>query len=144
MFQNHAVRLVQRQFTPAILNILPEHIYSHTNPIIVGVRVEGNLNLGSPLCIPSKGFLELGSVTAIRTLNDSTPVTLATPNQVVIVKIEQSERGARNIIYNREFDFTNKLYVRFSNTVPLAHEYRISNDPWIRSYFQTFGLIKKH
>lgn len=139
-FKNFASKHLQHEFSPAILTVLPEHIFSHVNPLILGVRIEGNLSLGSPLVIPSRKWLELGDVTAIRTFQNSTPVT-SIVNAEAIVKIEERNKVSnRTIIYNREFDFTNKLYVKIPSTLPPS--LRISTDPFIKSYLQVFGFRK--
>ena len=85
---------------PCVLTILPEYILKEANPVIVGVFVEGNLEVGTPLCLPSKKFLELGRVSAIRVVGqaDPTPVTTANHGSTVIVKVD---RPAISIILGR-------------------------------------------
>lgn len=142
MFKQHAHNLIQTPISPAILEILPEHVYSHTNPIIVGVRVEGSLYLGAPLVIPSRKWLEIGKVAAIRTFETSTPITVAENGSHVIVKIEQQEKTSnRNIMYNREFDFSNKLYVKLPNTLP--PHLRKPTEAWLKAYLRVFGFLNK-
>lgn len=46
--------------------IMKEHVFNMKDPIIVGMEViEGNLRVGTPLCIPALGGLEIGRVTSI-------------------------------------------------------------------------------
>lgn len=46
--------------------IMKEHVFNMKDPIIVGMEViEGNLRVGTPLCIPAMGGLEIGRVTSI-------------------------------------------------------------------------------
>lgn len=45
---------------------MKEHVFNMKDPIIVGMEVmEGNLRVGTPLCIPAMGGLEIGRVTSI-------------------------------------------------------------------------------
>lgn len=45
---------------------MKEHVFNMKDPIIVGMEViEGNLRVGTPLCIPALGGLEIGRVTSI-------------------------------------------------------------------------------
>lgn len=47
---------------PATIKILgPEMVFNRKAPIIMGVEVTaGQLRVGTPICIPSREFLELG------------------------------------------------------------------------------------
>lgn len=45
---------------------MKEHVFNMKDPIIVGMEVlEGNLRVGTPLCIPALGGMEIGRVTSI-------------------------------------------------------------------------------
>lgn len=45
---------------------MKEHIFNMKDPIIVGMEViEGTLRIGTPLCIPAMGGMEIGRVTSI-------------------------------------------------------------------------------
>lgn len=49
-----------------VAQIMKEHVFNMKDPIIVGMEVmEGNLRVGTPLCIPAKDGLEIGRVTSI-------------------------------------------------------------------------------
>ncbi|CAM9168751.1 unnamed protein product, partial [Ectocarpus sp. 12 AP-2014] len=51
---------------PCIVKIMKEHVFNMKDPIIVGMEViEGNLRVGTPLCIPAMGGMEIGRVTSI-------------------------------------------------------------------------------
>ncbi|CAN0278947.1 unnamed protein product, partial [Hapterophycus canaliculatus] len=51
---------------PCIVKIMKEHVFNMKDPIIVGMEVlEGNLRVGTPLCIPALGGMEIGRVTSI-------------------------------------------------------------------------------
>ena len=45
---------------------MKEHVFNMKDPIIVGMEVlEGNLRVGTPLCIPAMGGMEIGRVASI-------------------------------------------------------------------------------
>lgn len=45
---------------------MKEHVFNMKDPIIVGMEViEGTLRVGTPLCIPAMGGMEIGRVTSI-------------------------------------------------------------------------------
>ncbi|GMH52922.1 hypothetical protein TrRE_jg3943, partial [Triparma retinervis] len=51
---------------PAIVKILPQHIFNQKDPIIVGMEVfDGILKVGTPLCVPALGGLHVGNVASI-------------------------------------------------------------------------------
>ena len=59
------------------LQIMKEHVFNMKDPIIVGMEVlEGNLRVGTPLCIPALGGMEIGRVASIE--------QVTTPCRVVI------------------------------------------------------------
>ena len=48
---------------PATFKISPRHVFNAKDPIIVGGQVtDGILKVGTPLCIPHLGFLDVGVV----------------------------------------------------------------------------------
>ena len=48
---------------PCVLKIMPQHIFNKKDPIVLGVEVlEGNLRVGTKLCIPSLDNLLVGEV----------------------------------------------------------------------------------
>eukprot|EP01120_Amphizonella_sp_Union-15-10_P014957 TRINITY_DN7488_c0_g1_i5.p1 TRINITY_DN7488_c0_g1~~TRINITY_DN7488_c0_g1_i5.p1 ORF type:complete len:479 (-),score=86.26 TRINITY_DN7488_c0_g1_i5:33-1469(-) len=97
---------------PCILRIYPQHIFNKRDPIVVGVKViDGILKLGTPLCIPSKNELELGSVISIE--RDKHAVTEAKKGDDVAIKIE-SKDSAQNLLYGRQFDHQDDLYSKIS------------------------------
>lgn len=51
---------------PCLLEIVKGAVFNSKNPIIIGVTVKaGILKIGTPLCIPEKGNLRIGSVESI-------------------------------------------------------------------------------
>jgi translation initiation factor 5B len=72
---------------PCKLHILPQHIYRQRHPIIVGVLVEaGVVKIGTPLCVPSKDFLQIGVVATIE--KKEKPVEMAQKGEEVCLKID--------------------------------------------------------
>lgn len=53
-------------FFGSFFQIMKEHVFNMKDPIIVGMEVlEGNLRVGTPLCIPAMGGMEIGRVASI-------------------------------------------------------------------------------
>lgn len=51
---------------------MKEHVFNMKDPIIVGMEViEGTLRVGTPLCIPAMGGMEIGRVTSIEQVSAS-------------------------------------------------------------------------
>jgi len=92
---------------PSIIKILPQHVFNQKDPIIVGVEiVEGILKIGTPLCVPALGGLNIGKVTSIE-MNGKEQNT-ARKGQSVAIKI--LNEGNPNITYGRQFDSSHSLY----------------------------------
>lgn len=63
---------------PCALEVIPDFIFNRSDPIIIGVNVkDGRLKIGTPLCVPDKDNLKIGSVESIE-LNKK-PVQSAGP-----------------------------------------------------------------
>ena len=61
---------------PAICEMVPDACFNRTNPIVIGLNViEGILKPGTPLCIPDRDNLRLGTVLSIEA--NKKPVTSA-------------------------------------------------------------------
>ncbi|MEQ2294936.1 Translation Initiation Factor 5B [Ameca splendens] len=89
---------------PAKLRVLPQFIFNSRDPIVMGVSVEaGLLKQGTPLCVPSKGFVEIGVVTSIE-MNHK-PVDVAKKGQEICIKIEPIP-GESPKMYGRHFEAT--------------------------------------
>jgi len=92
---------------PSIVKILPQHVFNQKDPIIVGVEiVEGILKVGTPLCVPALGGLNVGKVMTIE-MNGKEQNT-ARKGQSVAIKIVNE--GNPNITYGRQFDSSHSLY----------------------------------
>ncbi|KAM4905002.1 eukaryotic translation initiation factor 5B isoform 4-T4 [Sylvia borin] len=92
---------------PCKLKILPQFIFNSRDPIVMGVVVEaGQVKQGTPMCVPSKNFVEIGIVTSIE-INHK-PVDVAKKGQEVCVKIEPIP-GESPKMYGRHFEATDIL-----------------------------------
>ncbi|KAL1022258.1 hypothetical protein UPYG_G00024320 [Umbra pygmaea] len=92
---------------PAKLKILPQFIFNSRDPIVMGVSVEaGVLRQGTPLCVPTKGFVDIGIVTSIE-INHKM-VDTAKKGQEICVKIEPIP-GESPKMFGRHFEATDML-----------------------------------
>ncbi|KAL3999835.1 kelch-like protein 20 [Sarotherodon galilaeus] len=89
---------------PVKLRVLPQFIFNSRDPIVMGVIVEaGVLKQGTPLCVPSKAFVDIGVVTSIE-INHK-PVDSAKKGQEICIKIEPIP-GESPKMYGRHFEAT--------------------------------------
>ncbi|XP_057676983.1 eukaryotic translation initiation factor 5B isoform X3 [Corythoichthys intestinalis] len=89
---------------PVKIRVLPQFIFNSRDPIVMGVSVEaGILRQGTPLCVPSKGFVDIGIVTSIE-INHKT-VDIAKKGQEICIKIEPIP-GESPKMYGRHFEAT--------------------------------------
>uniref|UniRef100_A0A8C1TWW0 Eukaryotic translation initiation factor 5B n=1 Tax=Cyprinus carpio TaxID=7962 RepID=A0A8C1TWW0_CYPCA len=87
---------------PCKLRILPQFIFNSRDPIVMGVIVDaGVLRTGTPVCVPSKGFVDIGIVTGIEINHKS--VDSAKKGQEICVKIEPIP-GESPKMYGRHFE----------------------------------------
>ncbi|XP_051910291.1 eukaryotic translation initiation factor 5B isoform X2 [Hippocampus zosterae] len=92
---------------PVKIRILPQFIFNSRDPIVMGVSVEaGVLRQGTPLCVPSKAFVDIGVVTSIE-INHKT-VDSAKKGQEICIKIEPIP-GESPKMYGRHFEATDIL-----------------------------------
>jgi translation initiation factor 5B len=57
----------QKAVFPCVLEILQDHIFHNCDPILLGMNVKaGILKVGTPICVPDKGFLKVGVVESIQ------------------------------------------------------------------------------
>ncbi|XP_041360347.1 eukaryotic translation initiation factor 5B-like [Gigantopelta aegis] len=92
---------------PCKLRVLPQFIFNSRDPIVIGVSVEsGFLKEGTPICVPSREFVDLGRVTSIEYNHKG--VDIARQGQEVCIKIE-SIPGEAPKLYGRHFDHSDTL-----------------------------------
>jgi len=97
---------------PCKLKIIPTAIFNKRDPIIIGVSVEaGILRLGTPLCVPSKEFVEIGIVTSLEF--DHKEVDMAKKGVEVCIKIEVSG-GDSGKYYGRQFEYPDEIVSKIS------------------------------
>lgn len=97
---------------PCKLRILPQHVFNARNPIVIGVSVEaGQLKRGTPICVPSKDCIFLGTVSSIERNHEQ--VDLAKTGDEVCIKIENTT-GEAPKLYGRHFNFEDMLVSRIS------------------------------
>lgn len=87
---------------PCKLKVLPQFVFNSRDPIVMGVMVEsGIVKEGTPICVPSKDFVDLGIVTSIE--NNHKTVETARKGQEICIKIEPIP-GEAPKMYGRHFD----------------------------------------
>ena len=80
--------------------MVPDACFNRTNPIVIGLNViEGILKPGTPLCIPDRENLRLGTVLSIEANKKPVPFARANTGSVA-VKI--SNDGS--VSFGRHFD----------------------------------------
>lgn len=97
---------------PCKLKILPQYVFNSRDPIVIGVMVEaGIVKEGTPLCVPSKDFVDLGMVTSIEYNHKS--VESARKGQEVCIKIEPIP-GEAPKMFGRHFEAKDFLVSKIS------------------------------
>ncbi|AWO95512.1 hypothetical protein SMAX5B_002147 [Scophthalmus maximus] len=92
---------------PVKLKVLPQFIFNSRDPIVMGVTVEaGVLRQGTPLCVPAKGFVDIGVVTSIEMNHKS--VESAKKGQEICIKIEPIP-GESPKMFGRHFEATDPI-----------------------------------
>ncbi|XP_034187064.2 eukaryotic translation initiation factor 5B [Osmia lignaria lignaria] len=125
---------------PCKLRILPQHIYNSRDPIVMGVMVEaGIVKEGTPICVPSKDFIDLGMVTSIE--YDHKTVESARKGQEVCVKIEPIP-GEAPKMYGRHFDEKDFIVSKISRqSIDACKEY--FRDDLVKTDWQLMVELKK-
>ncbi|VEN46493.1 unnamed protein product [Callosobruchus maculatus] len=97
---------------PCKLRVLPQFVFNSRDPIVMGVMVEaGIVKEGTPICVPSKEFVDLGIVTSIE--NNHKPVESARKGMEVCIKIEPIP-GESPKMFGRHFDEKDMLISKIS------------------------------
>lgn len=98
---------------PCRLKILADNIFNKRDPIVVGVDViDGILKTGTPIVIPSKEKLFIGTVTGIQ-IDPEHPLQEARRGATVCIKIDNTTGDAPKMI-GRHFDENDQLVSRVS------------------------------
>lgn len=97
---------------PCKLKVLPQFVFNSRDPIVMGVMVEsGIVKEGTPICVPSKEFVDLGIVTSIESNHKS--VETARKGQEICIKIEPIP-GEAPKMFGRHFDEKDLLVSKIS------------------------------
>ncbi|KAG6448068.1 hypothetical protein O3G_MSEX005294 [Manduca sexta] len=125
---------------PCKLKVLPQFVFNSRDPIVAGVMVEaGIVKEGTPICVPSKEFVELGLVTSIEVNHKQ--VETARKGQEVCIKIEPIP-GESPKMFGRHFDETDMLVSKISRaSIDACKDY--FRDDLIKTDWQLMVELKK-
>ncbi|CAK1551654.1 unnamed protein product [Leptosia nina] len=125
---------------PCKLKVLPQFVFNSRDPIVAGIMVEaGILKEGTPICVPSKEFVELGIVTSIEVNHKQ--VETARKGQEVCIKIEPIP-GESPKMFGRHFDETDMLISKISRaSIDACKDY--FRDDLIKTDWQLMVELKK-
>ncbi|CAF4895553.1 unnamed protein product [Pieris macdunnoughi] len=125
---------------PCKLKVLPQFVFNSRDPIVAGIMVEaGILKEGTPICVPSKEFVELGFVTSIEVNHKQ--VETARKGQEVCIKIEPIP-GESPKMFGRHFDETDMLVSKISRaSIDACKDY--FRDDLIKTDWQLMVELKK-
>ncbi|XP_018418869.1 PREDICTED: eukaryotic translation initiation factor 5B [Nanorana parkeri] len=92
---------------PCKIRILPQFIFNSRDPIVMGVIIEaGQVKQGTPICVPSKSFVDIGIITSIEMNHKA--VDVARKGQEICIKIEPIP-GESPKMFGRHFEATDHL-----------------------------------
>ncbi|KDD76282.1 hypothetical protein H632_c285p0, partial [Helicosporidium sp. ATCC 50920] len=98
---------------PCILRIMPSCVFNAKDPIVVGVEIaEGIARVGTPICVPSQGGIDLGKIASME--KDHKPVEVARKGDSVAMKIEATRPEEAARLYGRHFTHVDDLVSRIS------------------------------
>lgn len=125
---------------PCKLKVMPQFVFNSRDPIVCGVMVEaGIVKEGTPICVPSKEFVELGLVTSIEVNHKQ--VETARKGQEVCIKIEPIP-GESPKMFGRHFDETDFLVSKISRaSIDACKDY--FRDDLIKTDWQLMVELKK-
>ena len=108
---------------PCVLSIMPQFVFNKKDPIVLGVEVlAGIARVGTPLCIPTQGFIEIGRIVSLE--NNHKPVEKAFPGDKVAMKVQSTTALEASRMYGRHFDETDELVSRVSrHSIDLLKEH---------------------
>ncbi|XP_044313758.1 eukaryotic translation initiation factor 5B [Drosophila rhopaloa] len=97
---------------PCKLRILPQFIFNSRDPIVMGVMVEnGIVKVGTPICVPSKEFVDIGIVTSIE--SNHKQIESARKGQEICIKIDPIP-GESPKMFGRHFEAEDMLISKIS------------------------------
>ncbi|KAH8379834.1 hypothetical protein KR009_007488 [Drosophila setifemur] len=97
---------------PCKLRILPQFVFNSRDPIVMGVMVEnGIVKVGTPICVPSKEFVDIGIVTSIESNHKN--IDSARKGQEICIKIDPIP-GESPKMFGRHFEAEDMLVSKIS------------------------------
>ncbi|XP_075164079.1 eukaryotic translation initiation factor 5B [Haematobia irritans] len=97
---------------PCKLKILPQFIFNSRDPIVMGVMVEnGIVKVGTPICVPSKDFVDIGIVTSIE--SNHKQIESARKGQEICIKLDPIP-GESPKMFGRHFEADDMLVSKIS------------------------------
>eukprot|EP01117_Protostelium_nocturnum_P009628 TRINITY_DN3438_c0_g1_i1.p1 TRINITY_DN3438_c0_g1~~TRINITY_DN3438_c0_g1_i1.p1 ORF type:complete len:847 (-),score=310.33 TRINITY_DN3438_c0_g1_i1:81-2621(-) len=130
--------------TPAfIAHIMEEYVMKTANPVIIGVALEGRIKVGVTLIAPKRNNLVIGTVGAIRGLED--PLPLEWGDGVCLIRIDPP-KGNRAIVFGRDFTANDPLYPKLDTITDLVNENRLTKSMtkdqrnWTIRFYKTYGF----
>ncbi|XP_060530390.1 eukaryotic translation initiation factor 5B isoform X2 [Cylas formicarius] len=125
---------------PCKLRVLPQFVFNSRDPIVCGVMVEaGIVKEGTPICVPSKEFLDVGVVTSIE--SNHKPVENARKGMEICIKIEPIP-GEAPKMFGRHFDETDMLVSKISRqSIDACKDY--FRDDLLKTDWQLMVELKK-
>ncbi|XP_058112111.1 eukaryotic translation initiation factor 5B-like [Magnolia sinica] len=98
---------------PCVLKIMPNCIFNKKDPIVLGVDVlEGIAKVGTPICIPSRDFIDIGRIASIEINHKQ--VDIAKKGQKVAIKIASTNAEEQQKMYGRHFEIDDELVSHIS------------------------------
>ncbi|RWR91328.1 Elongation factor [Cinnamomum micranthum f. kanehirae] len=98
---------------PCLLKIMPNCIFNKKDPIVLGVDIlEGIAKVGTPICIPSRDFIDIGRVASIEINHKQ--VDVAKKGQKVAIKIVGSNSEEQQKMFGRHFEIDDELVSHIS------------------------------
>ncbi|XP_010270316.1 PREDICTED: eukaryotic translation initiation factor 5B-like [Nelumbo nucifera] len=93
---------------PCVLKLIPNCIFNKKDPIVLGVDVlEGIARVGTPICIPSRDFIDIGRIASIEINHKQ--VDVAKKGQKVAIKIASTNPEEQQKMYGRHFEENDEL-----------------------------------
>ncbi|XP_066257303.1 eukaryotic translation initiation factor 5B [Euwallacea similis] len=125
---------------PCRLRVLPNCVFNSRDPIVCGVMVEaGIVKEGTPLCVPTKEFVDIGIVTSIE--DNHKPLMTARKGMEVCIKIEPIP-GESPKMFGRHFDEKDFLTSKISRqSIDACKDY--FRDDLLKSDWQLMVELKK-
>lgn len=118
---------------PCVLKILPACVFNKKDPILMGVEVvAGIARVGTVVCIPSQGFIDLGRIVSLE--HNHKAVEKATKGQTVAMKIQSQIALEATRMYGRHFDSRDEIVSRVTRrSIDLLKEHfrdELTKDDW--------------